>query len=266
LRADLALVEKGLCPSRAQAQILIDQGKVLMRMGVNKPPVVVKKASQQIEPFVVLELIHCDAPNFVSRGGLKLHHALEHTRIETEAKRCIDLGQSTGGFTDCLLQRNALSVVGVDVGREQLHPSLRTHPAVLALESVNLYKVNASELEQEIAALRPDFMPFDLAVADLSFISLRKVLPNIANLMPAGCEGLFLVKPQFEVGPEHIGKNGLVKNLDDLIKQLENDVKTCCGRLDLTVKDFFQCELKGGDGNQEYFVYAAKSNPAAANQ
>ncbi|MFN7507346.1 MAG: SAM-dependent methyltransferase, partial [Limnobacter sp.] len=118
----------------------------------------------------------------------------------------------------------------------------------------------------EIAALRPDFMPFDLAVADLSFISLRKVLPNIANLMPAGCEGLFLVKPQFEVGPEHIGKNGLVKNLDDLIKQLENDVKTCCGRLDLTVKDFFQCELKGGDGKQEYFVYAAKSNPAAANQ
>jgi 23S rRNA (cytidine1920-2'-O)/16S rRNA (cytidine1409-2'-O)-methyltransferase len=255
LRADLALVEKGLCPSRAQAQVLIDQGKVLMRTGLNKPAVVVKKASQQIEPFVVLELVHCDAPNFVSRGGLKLHHALEHTRIEVNAKRCIDLGQSTGGFTDCLLQRGAVSVVGIDVGRDQLHPSLKIHPAVLALEGINLYKANTSELEQEIAALKPHFMPFELAVADLSFISLRKVLPNIARLLPTACEGLFLVKPQF------IGKSGLVKNLDDLIVQLENDVKACCAKLDLTVKDFFQCELKGGDGNQEYFVYAVKKQP-----
>jgi 23S rRNA (cytidine1920-2'-O)/16S rRNA (cytidine1409-2'-O)-methyltransferase len=103
-------------------------------------------------------------------------------------------------------------------------------------------------------------------VADLSFISLRKVLPNIAKLMPATCEGLFLVKPQFEVGPEHIGKSGLVKNLDDLIAQLEDDVKTCCTQLNLTVKDFFHCELKGGDGNQEYFVYAAKNIDVATNQ
>ena len=122
------------------------------------------------------------------------------------------------------------------------------------------------KLEEEIAALKPEFMPFDIAVADLSFISLRKVLPNIAKLMPATCEGLFLVKPQFEVGPENIGKSGLVKNLDDLIAQLEDDVKTCCTQLNLTVKDFFHCELKGGDGNQEYFVYAAKNIDVATNQ
>lgn len=266
MRADLALVEKGLCPSRAQAQTLIEQGKVLVRNGVVHAPVVVKKASQQIEPFMTLELIHCDAPSFVSRGGLKLHHALEHTQIEVSGKRCIDLGQSTGGFTDCLLQRGALSVTGIDVGRDQLHPSLRAHPAVMAMEGVNLYKVNASELEQDIVRLKPEFMPFELVVADLSFISLRKVLPNIALLMPANCEGLFLVKPQFEVGPEHIGKNGLVKYLENLIAQLENDVKTCCALLDLTVNDFFACELKGGDGNQEYFVYAAKNSLAAENQ
>ena len=263
MRADLALVEKGLCPSRAQAQVLIEQGKVLMRNGVNKPPVVVKKASQQIESFVVLELINCDAPNFVSRGGLKMHHALEHTQIEIIGKRCVDLGQSTGGFTDCLLQRGASSVVGIDVGKDQLHHSMRNHPAVLALEGVNLYKVNSSELIQDIAALKPEFMPFDLAVADLSFISLRKVLPNVAALMPGCCEGLFLVKPQFEVGPEHIGKNGLVKNLDGLIASLENNVKTCCESLNLTVKDFFPCDLKGGDGNQEYFVHAVKTNTVA---
>ncbi|WP_138518641.1 TlyA family RNA methyltransferase [Limnobacter alexandrii] len=266
MRADLALVEKGLCPSRAQAQVLIEQGKVLVRGGVIQAPVVVKKASQQIEPFMTLELVHCDAPNFVSRGGLKLHHALEHTLIEAKGKRCIDLGQSTGGFTDCLLQKGALSVVGIDVGRDQLHPRLREHHAVMAMEGINLYKASASELEHDIAALKPDFMPFELAVADLSFISLRKVLPNISRLMPAGCVGLFLVKPQFEVGPEHLGKNGLVKNLKDLITQLENDVKTCCTQLELTVKDFFQCELKGGDGNQEYFVHAVKSTGAATNQ
>ncbi|WP_341710647.1 TlyA family RNA methyltransferase [Limnobacter sp.] len=266
MRADLALVEKGLCPSRAQAQSLIEQGRVLVRNGLVQAPVTVKKASQQIEPFMTLELIDCDAPSFVSRGGLKLHHALEHARIDTLSKRCVDFGQSTGGFTDCLLQRGALSVVGIDVGRDQLHPRLKDHPAVLALEGINLYKVNTSDLEQEIAALKPEFIPFDIAVADLSFISLRKVLPNIAKLMPAGCEGLFLVKPQFEVGPENIGKSGLVKNLDDLIAQLEDDVRTSCAQVELTVEDFFPCQLKGGDGNQEYFVYAVKDLLAATNQ
>lgn len=234
-----------------------------MRSGVVQAPVVVKKASQQIEPFMTLELIHCDAPNFVSRGGLKLHHALEHTQIEVNGKKCIDLGQSTGGFTDCLLQRGARSVVGVDVGKDQLHPSLRNHPAVHALEGINLYKVGAAELAQDIAALKPEFVPFELAVADLSFISLRKVLPNVAALLPAHCEGLFLVKPQFELGPEHIGKNGLVKNLEGLIEQLENDVRTSCARLNMQVNDFFPCDLKGGDGNQEYFVHAVKTNTAA---
>lgn len=263
MRADLALVENGLCPSRAQAQALIEQGRVLVRSGVVQAPVVVKKASQQIEPFMTLELIHCDAPNFVSRGGLKLHHALEHTQIEVNGKKCIDLGQSTGGFTDCLLQRGARSVVGVDVGKDQLHPSLRNHPAVHALEGINLYKVGAAELAQDIAALKPEFVPFELAVADLSFISLRKVLPNVAALLPAHCEGLFLVKPQFELGPEHIGKNGLVKNLEGLIEQLEIDVRTSCARLNMQVNDFFPCDLKGGDGNQEYFVHAVKTNTAA---
>lgn len=157
-------------------------------------------------------------------------------------------------------------MVGIDVGRDQLHPRLRDHPAVLALEGINLYKVNTSDLEQEIAALKPEFIPFDIAVADLSFISLRKVLPNIAKLMPAGCEGLFLVKPQFEVGPENIGKSGLVKNLDDLIAQLEDDVRTSCAQVELTVEDFFPCQLKGGDGNQEYFVYAVKDLLAATNR
>lgn len=263
MRADLALVDKGLCPSRAQAQVLIDQGKVFVRNGVKQTPVVVKKASQQIEPFMTLELIHCDAPNFVSRGGLKLHHALGHRKIEVTDKKCIDLGQSTGGFTDCLLRHGAKSVVGVDVGRGQLHPSLKQHEAVLSLEGINLYKANVKELSDDIAELKPEFTPYDFAVADLSFISLRKVLPNVADLMPVSCEGLFLIKPQFELGPEHLGKNGLVKNLEDLIESLEHDVKTCFVQLGFQVKEFFVCELKGGDGNQEYFVHAVKTGTDA---
>ncbi|MCZ8016858.1 MAG: TlyA family RNA methyltransferase [Limnobacter sp.] len=263
MRADLALVDKGLCPSRAQAQTLIEQGKVLLRNGVNTLPVVVKKASQRIEPFMTLELIPCDGPNFVSRGGLKLHHALEHTRIEVENKRCIDLGQSTGGFTDCLLQHAARSVVGVDVGKDQLHPNLKENKQVLALEGINLYKVNAGELQAEIQSREPYFLPFELAVADLSFISLRKVLPNVTELLPDTCEVLFLVKPQFELGPEHIGKNGLVKNLESLIGTLEDDIRNTCANLNLQVIDFFPCALKGGDGNQEYFVHAVKKDTAA---
>ena len=154
-------------------------------------------------------------------------------------------------------------VVGVDVGKDQLHPSLRNHPAVHALEGINLYKVGAAELAQDIAALKPEFVPFELAVADLSFIYMRNVLPNVAAFLPAHCEGLFLVKPQFELGPEHIGKNGLVKNLEGLIEQLEIDVRTSCARLNMQVNDFFPCDLKGGDGNQEYFVHAVKTNTAA---
>lgn len=263
MRADIALVDKGLCPSRAQAQTLIEQGKVLLRNGVNTQPVVVKKASQRIEPFMTLELIPCDGPNFVSRGGLKLHHALEHTRIKIENRKCVDLGQSTGGFTDCLLQRGALSVVGVDVGKDQLHPNLKYSKQVLALEGVNLYKVNAVELLAEIQSREPDFVPFELAVADLSFISLSKVLPNATALLPDTCEVLFLVKPQFELGPEHIGKNGLVKNLESLIDELEDNIRNTCAQLNLRVNDFFPCGLKGGDGNQEYFVHAVKTDTAA---
>ena len=263
MRADLALVDKGLCPSRAQAQSLIEQGKVLLRNGVNTPPVVVKKASQRIEPFMTLELIPCDAPNFVSRGGIKLHHALEHTRIEVQNKRCVDFGQSTGGFTDCLLQRAARSVVGIDVGKDQLHPSLKNNEKVLALEGVNLYKVNTTELLADIRATKPDFVPFELAVADLSFISLRKVLPNVSALLPNACDALLLVKPQFELGPEHIGKNGLVKNQDSLIGELENKIRETCTQVNLQVIDFFPCGLKGGDGNQEYFVHAVKTDTAA---
>ncbi|HEX4857274.1 MAG TPA: TlyA family RNA methyltransferase [Limnobacter sp.] len=263
MRADLALVEQGLCPSRAQAQTLIEQGKVLLRTGFNQQATPVKKASQQVEPFMTLELVNSEATAFVSRGGLKLQHALDHTGVKVNNRKCVDLGQSTGGFTDCLLKNGAASVVGVDVGRDQLHLSLKNNPSVLSLEGINLYKADMEQLLKHISDVRPDFQPFEFAVADLSFISLRKVLPNINQLLPDTCEMIFLVKPQFEVGPEHIGKNGLVRNLESLVSELENNIKDCCAELNWQVKDFFTCGLKGGDGNQEYFVHAEKTKSAA---
>lgn len=214
---------------------------------------------------MLLELLASDEPHYVSRGGVKLHHALKHVQLQVSNKRCVDLGQSTGGFTDCLLKNGAASVVGIDVGKDQLHPALRQNPSVLALEGINLYKADLIQLTEHIRKVKAEFLPFEVAVADLSFISLRKVLPRIATFLPGNCEALLLVKPQFEVGPEHIGKNGLVKNPDQLLEQLEIDIKQCCAFSNLDVRDFFPCELKGGDGNQEYFVHAVKHSTAADN-
>lgn len=256
-RADIALVETGLCPSRAQAQALIEQGLVFVRRGM-AAPTPVKKASQKIEPFETLELAKTDGPSYVSRGGLKLHHALQHTGVCVQGLKCIDFGQSTGGFTDCLLQAGAHSVIGLDVGKDQLHPSLKTKPQVVALEGVNLKTVDAPALIAQLQTQHPDFLPLNLAVADLSFISLNKVVPNFAQLLPERCRCIWLVKPQFELGPSHIGKQGLVKNPDQHIEAIEQNIRQSCAEHGFTVTSFFPCALKGGDGNQEYFLDAYK--------
>ncbi len=258
MRADIALVEQGLCPSRAQAQLLIEQGKVSVRVRPNQPAVLVKKASQRIEAFAALEVSEGATLQYVSRGGIKLRDALAQANVSASHKRCVDFGQSTGGFTDCLLQAGALCVTGLDVGKDQLHHSLRERSDVFAMEGVNLYKIDANDLLNEIKLRQPTFLPWELAVADLSFISLRKVMPNLARLMPKKCEALFLIKPQFEVGPEHIGKNGLVKNAEELIEPLKKDLEECCNANHFEMHRFFQCGIKGGDGNQEYFLHATR--------
>lgn len=229
-----------------------------MRSRPNQPAELVKKASQRIEAFAALEVSEGSALQYVSRGGIKLRDAMEQTNVSASNKRCVDFGQSTGGFTDCLLQAGASCVTGMDVGKDQLHPKLRERHDVFAMEGINLYKIDASNLLDEIKHNQPSFMPWELAVADLSFISLRKVMPNLARLLPVSCEALFLIKPQFEVGPEHIGKNGLVKNADALIEPLKKDLEECCTANQFEMHNFFQCEIKGGDGNQEYFLHATR--------
>ncbi|HEX4918696.1 MAG TPA: TlyA family RNA methyltransferase [Limnobacter sp.] len=258
MRADIALVERGLCTSRAQAQQCIEKGRVYYRPSALAGWILVRKASQTIEVHQSLELKTSEEPEFVSRGGLKLLGALQDLSVNPKGLRCLDVGQSTGGFTDCLLQQGAASVVGLDVGHGQLHPTLKVHPQVHAIEGVNVYKANPAEIMEGLQQACPDFLPLQLVVADLSFIALRKVLPHLAELMPAPCSAILLVKPQFELGPEHIGKHGLVKNLESLLPTIESDMTHASLALGLEVKRFLPCRIQGGDGNQEFFLHLEK--------
>ncbi|HEX4880438.1 MAG TPA: TlyA family RNA methyltransferase [Limnobacter sp.] len=258
MRADIALVERGLCTSRAQAQLCIEKGRVVYRPSAAAGWVAVKKASQTIEAHHGLELKASEEPEFVSRGGFKLLGALQDLGVSPKGLKCLDIGQSTGGFTDCLLQQGAASVVGLDVGHGQLHPRLNAHPQVHAIEGVNVYKANPAEILGGLQQARPDFLPLQLVVADLSFIALRKVLPNLVALMPAPCSAILLVKPQFELGPEHVGKHGLVKNLEILLPRLEGDITKASMALGLEVKRFVPSRIQGGDGNQEFFLHLEK--------
>lgn len=184
-RLDQLLVERGLCPTRTKAQAAVLAGQVL----VNGSPA--SKPGENVKPDVRLELA---APErFVSRGGHKLEHALLHFGIPVQGARALDLGASTGGFTDCLLQHGAARVHAVDVGHAQLAWKLRQDPRVQVME-----RVNARELTP--ASFNPADLPFDLVVIDCSFISLRRILPPVPALVRPGAEIIALVKPQFEAG------------------------------------------------------------------
>jgi 23S rRNA (cytidine1920-2'-O)/16S rRNA (cytidine1409-2'-O)-methyltransferase len=231
----------------------------------------------------------------VSRGGLKLEAALAHVQLDVSGMACLDVGQSTGGFTDCLLQRGAASVVGVDVGSAQLHPQLRTDPRVLCVEKVNARALVADDLVAayedsvgadgmfddddalddeatgggdenalDAAAADPNgFVPaFDLVVADLSFISQTLVLPAVVPLLKAGGTLLTLVKPQFELQPGQVGKGGIVKDAS-MYLLVEQRLRDACADLGLTVTAWFDSPIAGGDGNHEFFICAHKPGETA---
>jgi 23S rRNA (cytidine1920-2'-O)/16S rRNA (cytidine1409-2'-O)-methyltransferase len=193
-RLDVLLVERGLVDSRQKAQGLILSGKVL----VNDTPVT--KAGTRLKPDVAIRIKGAPLP-FVSRGGLKLQAALDAFGVSVDDRVCADLGASTGGFTDCLLQRGAAKVHAVDVGYGQLAWSLRQDPRVQVWE-----RTNARHLDTLGE-------PIELLVGDLSFISLRKILPAVARLAAPGADCVLLVKPQFEVGREGLAKGGLVRDV-----------------------------------------------------
>ncbi|MBC7731740.1 MAG: TlyA family RNA methyltransferase [Bacteriovorax sp.] len=247
MRADQLIMQRGLAPTRSAAQRLIAQAAVRW-LGPNGWAVP-RKAGEELPEDCQLEVTDDAELRFVSRGGLKLAGALDHCGIEVARSLCLDVGQSTGGFTDVLLQRGARKVVGVDVGHGQLHARLRADARVVALEGVNARHMKGTDLPHR---------RYDLVVGDLSFISLTLVLPALAQLVKG--ELLMLVKPQFELQPADIGSGGVVKDPASYVR-VEQRLREACAAVNLNVTDWFASPISGGDGNREFFIRAA---PAAA--
>ncbi|WP_302175979.1 TlyA family RNA methyltransferase [uncultured Hydrogenophaga sp.] len=247
MRVDQLLVERALAASRSQAQRLVAAG-VRWRLPGSDWRVVTKNG-EDVPATAELELLDTAETRFVSRGGLKLEGALDHVGLSVTGLRCLDVGQSSGGFTDCLLQRGATQVVGVDVGSGQLHPSLRNDPRVVCLEHVN-----ARDLTPDAVGAPP---LFDLLVGDLSFISQTLVWPALVPLMAPGGHGLMLVKPQFELQPADIGKGGLVRSADSY-PLVRSRIAEALQSLGLQMLDWFDSPITGGDGNREFFVFVRR--------
>lgn len=250
MRADQLLVAQGLAPTRSAAQRLIAHGAVRWRAHAGGAWTTPRKAGDELPEHCQLEVVDDAELRWVSRGGLKLDGALADTGLDVRGCTCLDVGQSTGGFTDVLLARGAARVVGVDVGHGQLHPRLRADPRVVALEGVNARHLGAAMLG---AAMPPG--GFDLVVGDLSFISLALVLPALAPLVARGGDLLLLVKPQFELQPSQLGKGGLVKDAT-LHGTVRARVEAACGDAGLAVQRWPDSPVRGGDGNVEWFVWA----------
>ncbi len=251
MRADQLLLDRGLAASRSQAQRLIASG-VEWRLGT-KPWQRVSKNGDELPLPCEVRLLDTAEARYVSRGGLKLEGALQSSGLTAQGLRCLDVGQSTGGFTDCLLQQGAAQVVGLDVGHGQLHPRLRDDARVVCVE-----RINARELEPNDARVPDVALGFDLVVGDLSFISLTLVLPALLPLLKKGGALLMLVKPQFELQPSDIGKGGLVKDEASYV-QVEARLREACAALNLDVLGYWPSAIAGGDGNKEFWIGARRA-------
>ncbi len=250
MRADQLLVERGLAASRSQAQRLIAAG-VQWRLGTGAFRRVAKNGDEVPEGAELVLLDDAEA-RYVSRGGLKLEGALKAAGWDVSGCRCLDVGQSTGGFTDCLLQQGAAQVVGIDVGHAQVHPRILEDHRVVCIEGVN-----ARELVPGDDRIPDAAQGFDLLVGDVSFISLTLVLPGVVPLLKPGGRLLMLVKPQFELQPGQVGKGGIVRDAA-LYAQVEARIREACAALGLQVQAWLDSTIEGGDGNREFFVQAFK--------
>jgi 23S rRNA (cytidine1920-2'-O)/16S rRNA (cytidine1409-2'-O)-methyltransferase len=237
IRIDQLLVQRGLCESRAKAQARIMAGDVLVE---DRP---VTKAGALVAEEAVLRL-RGEALPFVSRGGLKLDHALTAFGVDPAGWVCFDAGASTGGFTDCLLQRGAVRVYAADVGTNQLHWNLRRDPRVVSMEQVNLRYWEPSRVPEQCRLL----------VADLSFISLRLVIPPLLPSLVPGADAILLVKPQFEAGRDEIGSGGIVRDPETHLR-VQREIWEFFQQTPL--KPLASCEspILGGEGNKEFLLH-----------
>ncbi len=236
-RIDAVLAERGLFPSRSAAAGAVRAGEV--RVGIDGP--VALRPSQLVEPEA--EFVLDSGPRYASRGGVKLENALEALAIDVAGRECLDVGASTGGFSDCLLQRGAAAVAAVDVAYGQIDLRLREDPRVTVIERLNA------------RAMRPGDLPFtaSLATVDVSFISLAKVLPAVRRCLAPGGEILAMVKPQFELGRERVGR-GVVRDAGDR-REAILAVAEAARELGLPVRGFASSGLPGPKGNRETFLW-----------
>jgi len=253
MRIDQLIQQKGLAPTRSAAQRLIERGAV--RWLGPKGWTVPKKAGEDVPEDCQLEVTDDAELKFVSRGGLKLEGALEHTKIDVTGLVCLDAGQSTGGFTDALLQRGAAKVVGIDVGHGQLHPKLAADERVQAFEGTNARDVAGTAFA---AAVAPQ--SFGFVTGDLSFFSSTHVLPTLVHYLAPLGHLLLLVKPQFELQPPQIGKGGIVRD-KALFQEVETRIRQACRQQSLQLRAYFQSPITGGNGNTEFFVWAQAVQP-----
>ncbi len=244
-RLDAELVRRGLARSRAEAQEAVRAGFVVVG---GRP---VEKASRLVAPDEPVALL-TPARRFVSRGGDKLDAALERFGIEVAGRDCLDAGASTGGFTDCLLRRGARRVVAVDVGYGQLDWSIRTDPRVTVLERTNVRHLSASDLP---------FAPH-VVVADLSFISLRLVVPTLARLARPGADIVLLVKPQFEAGRGAVGRGGVVREPAVWRHAIEGVAEASLGA-GATPRAVMPSPIRGPAGNVEFLLHAVEGGASA---
>ena len=247
-RVDRLLVERGLAPTRTRAQALVMAGRVLA--GERR----VEKPSETFPPDAPLRVRGGDDPaaRYVGRGGLKLEKALGEFRIDPTGMTCLDVGASTGGFTDCLLQHGARRVVALDVGHNQLDWRLRTDPRVEVREGVNARHLTPEEFDER----------FDLATMDVSFISATKVLPAVVPLLTEGGRVVVLIKPQFEVGKGEVGKGGVVRDPAQHARVVE-EVNASARSLGLRVTGVTDSPINGTDGNREFLALYELSRPGA---
>ncbi|MCK5504143.1 MAG: TlyA family RNA methyltransferase [Thermodesulfovibrionia bacterium] len=239
VRLDKLLSERGIVESREKAKAIILGGNVFVN------GIIVDKAGALVKPDVVLD-VKSRLP-YVSRGGLKLEHALKEFDMDVRGKIAMDVGASTGGFTDCLLQNGTKKVYAIDVGYGQFDWTLRGNERIVLLEKTNIRYLDGDPV--------PD--PIDIATIDVSFISLLKVIPNVLDFLIPNGEIIALIKPQFETGRENVGKGGVVKDENRQLEVIER-IKTESEKMGLEVKGVTKSPIKGAKGNVEYFIYLRK--------
>jgi 23S rRNA (cytidine1920-2'-O)/16S rRNA (cytidine1409-2'-O)-methyltransferase len=242
-RIDRLLIDRGLVNSREEGRGKILAGDVLVQ---DRP--VTKPGTRVVENAVIR--LRSETSAYASRGGTKLERALQEFHIDVTGKVALDVGASTGGFTDCLLAYGAVKVYAVDVGYGQLDWKLRKDPRVRVFERTNIRYLRAGDLSG----------PADLATIDVSFISLKLVLPQVKTLLVAGGEIVALIKPQFEVGKGRVGKGGVVRSADEH-RRVIDEVKALAAALDFRIQGVIESPLVGPKGNKEFLIYLALPRP-----